>query len=119
MFKITLLRPILKNPAHPGYAGLFLMLNSLFFFFGMLASPFFLPRFSDFPGHRFAGEMSRASGADDLKFFGGFERLLDPEIFHFARNLRLPFIIDQALPPGARVAESDFDPVINRIFSQF
>src|SRR5262252_8358142 len=85
----------------------------------MLGCPFFLPRFVNFFGHRFTGEMSRPAAADDHELFGGVEGLLDAEIFHFARNLRLSFNINKALPPGAEVAEPDFDPAINRIFSQF
>jgi hypothetical protein len=112
------LRPILKNPVHPVYAGFFSLLN-LFFLFSSMARPFFLPRFINLLGHRFAGEISRPCGANDHELFGGVEGLLDAEIFPFARNLRLPFIINQAFPPGARVAESDFDPAINRVFSQF
>jgi hypothetical protein len=91
----------------------------LFFLFDSMARPLFLPRLINFLGHRFAGEMSRPSSADDHELFGGVEGLLDAEIFHFARNLRLSLIINQALSPGAEIAEPDFDPAINRIFSQF
>src|SRR5215475_6075750 len=109
---------ILENPINPVYDELFLLLN-LFFLFDSMACPFFLPRFVNLPGHRFAGEMSRPAAADDHELFGGVEGLLDAEIFLFARNLRLSFNINQALPRGLGIAEPDFDPAINRIFSQF
>src|SRR5262245_23291463 len=121
MFKMARHHPssaILENPINPVYDELFLLLN-LFFLFNGMAHPFFLPRFVNLLGHRFAGEMSLPSVADNHKLFGGVEGLLDAEIFHFARNPRLSFIINQALPPGVEIAEPDFDPAINRIFSQF
>jgi hypothetical protein len=121
MFKMARHSPssaILKNPVHPVYAGLFLLLN-LFFLFDSVACPLFLPRLINLLGHRFASEMSRPSVADNHKLFGGVEGLLDAEIFPFARNPRLPFIINQAFSPGSEVAEPNFDPAINRIFSQF
>src|SRR5262245_30832124 len=90
-----------------------------FLLFNSMACPFFLPRFINLLGHRFAGEMSRPSVADDHELFGGVESLLDAELFHFARNPRLSFIINQAFSPGAEDSEPDFDPAINRIFSQF
>ena len=91
----------------------------LFFLFNGLAPPFFRPRFINLLGHRFAGEMSRASATDDHELFGGVERLLYTEIFPLTRNLRLSFIINQAFLPGAEIAEPDFDSAVNRIFSQF
>jgi hypothetical protein len=89
------------------------------FLFDSMARPFFLPRFINLLGHSFPSEMSRAPGVDDHELFGGVERLLDAEIFPFAWNLRLSFIINQALSPSAGIAESDFDPSVNREFSQF
>src|SRR5262249_46391643 len=83
-------------------AGLFLLLN-LFFLFDGMACPFFLPRFVNLLGHRFTGEMSRPSVADDHELFGGVESLLDAEIFPLARNPRLSFIINQALSPGVEI----------------
>src|SRR5215475_8239647 len=120
MFKMARHSPssaILKNLIHPVYAGLFLLLN-LFFLFDSMARPFFLPRFVNLPGHRFAGKMSRSSSAHNHKLLGGVEGLLDAEIFLFSRNARLPFIVNQAFLPCAEVDEPDFDTAINRIFSQ-
>src|SRR5262245_54165478 len=93
-------------------------LSLLFFLIDIITGPFFLPRLINLLCHRFPGEMSRASGADDHELLGGVEGLLDAEIFPFAWNLRLSFIINQALSPRAEIAEPDFDPSINRIFSQ-
>src|SRR5262245_34418933 len=90
-----------------------------FLFFDSMARPFFLPRLINLLSHRFAGEMSLACSANDHEHFGGAEHLLDADIFHFAGNLRLSLIINQALSPGAGIAEPDLDPAINRIFSQF
>src|SRR5215475_10089954 len=121
MFKMARHSPsstILKNLIHPVYAGLFLLLN-LFFLFDSMALPFFLPRFVNLPGHRFPAKMSRSSSAHNHKLLCTVKGLLYAEIFHFSRNARLPFIINQGFLPCAEVAEADFDPASNRIFSQF
>src|SRR5262245_45296397 len=93
--------------------------HSSFFLFVMRTGILSPQGFGDGLRHSLAGESLRFSVAGDQEQVGGVEGFLDAEIFLFARNPRLPFFINQAFALRPDIAEPDFDPAINRVFSQF